>query len=326
MHDLDIRTDYMGNTLNTPILVGACPMTLEPEKVRQLALAGAGAVVLPSLFEEQIVSWYRNHNVRVSLAEDALPIPNRCAEFDRYNGGLERYLQSISRLKSVTGIPVLANIHGCTGGQWLSIVEDLQRAGTDAIEVSLETQLPTPEESPNQIERRLLDQVASVCSQLTIPVSVKLSRFHTNLGYLARRLAEAGASGIVCFGHEPTWDVRIDQFHSSLGWDLTTPGDINSTISGLAQVAASGAQLSLAAAGGIASNEDSIRAFLAGADVVMLTSEIYRSGPDAVAHLVEGLSCYLSRKGLSSLSELRRIQVDPEAQRTQLLSCISRCP
>lgn len=323
MNTSDIRTDYLGLNLNSPVIVGACPMTLKPEKVRQFALAGAGAIVLPTLFEEQVIHEYLERGTRVSPSEDHLESLCFDPQEDTYNGGLQEYLHTLHQLKQVTGVPLIASLNGFTPGVWLRVVSELESGGADAIEIMLEDPCLTVSKSADQLEQELVRNLEAICDLVAIPVSVKLSMFHTNLANLVWRLVEAGASGIVCFNHEPIWEVRIDRISTSLQWDLTPAGNINPTLAGLVRVRSSGANLSIAASGGISSTEDTIRALLAGADVVMLASELYRSGPDAIAHIVEGLNSYLNRNRFNSIAELLQARPAPKLHRSTYLKCVT---
>ena len=207
----NLSASYLGLSLKSPIVVGSCPLTLIPEKVREMSIAGAGAVVLPSLFEEQIVHLRNQRGERVSDRESQVEWLSYEQIEDKYNGGPEAYLESISHHKKFSDLPVIASLNGCTGGHWLGFAVDLQRAGADAIELMLEPEITEPSVSGDRIERELLSCVTYLCDQISIPVSVKLSPYHTNLANLAWRLAEAGASGMVGFAHATSWEVSAER-------------------------------------------------------------------------------------------------------------------
>ncbi len=300
----NISAEYLGLQLNSPIVIGSCPLTRKPEMVRELAIAGAGAVALPSLFEEQVVHELIEQGELPQNDEATLESHCYDSEEDSYNGGIQDYLSLITELKGTIGIPVIANLNGSTGGHWFSIASRIEEAGADALEVSLEPETMDAAASANDIEDGMLNSLSELCDQVSIPVSVKLTMYHTHLANLAWRIAESGAAGLVCFAHEPLWRIEPNGIATSLEWSLTPAGNINPVISGLVRVRAGGCNISVAASGGICVPEDVVKTIISGADVVMVTSEIFRSGPDAVAHMVEGLCSYLNRKGLSSLAEL----------------------
>ncbi len=301
---LDLSVDYLGLELRSPVVVGACPLTLEPEKVRQLALAGASAVVLPSLFEEQIVHQMILNDVEPTPEEERAEWIYYRQQEDRYNGGPERYLHTIRQLTSSLEIPIIASLNGCTSGHWLDFAQELERAGAHAIELSIRPELSDPAISSAQVEDAILQCVQAVCDNVTIPVAVKLSPYFTHLANLAWRMAEASADGLVLFGHAPCWNVHSERQETCVDWQLTPQGGISQTISGLLRIrAGSGPQIPLAASGGISTADDAVQVWIAGADVAMMTSEIYRSGPQAVSRVLEGLCCYLDKTKKASFRD-----------------------
>lgn len=316
-------TQYLGLKLNSPVVIGACPLTLNPETVRQLAIAGAGAIVLPSLFEEQVVHKMLDEGSATTGEEKHVESVCYEAAEDEYNGGPDRYLHTISELKRAIGIPVFASLNGSTGGRWLSIASDMEQAGADGLEVTLEPTYLDPALSANEVEERFLATVNDVCDQISIPVAIKLTPFHTNLPNLAWRLMEAGAAGIVCFAQEPTWMIDLDRIETSMTWALSGANTINPTVAGLIRLHG-GPPISVAASGGISSVEDVIRAVVAGADVVMVTSELYRSGTDVISHLVEGLRSYLARNDFESFGALKKSRPHAKAHRNPYAQCVSR--
>lgn len=301
---LDTSATYLGLRLKSPIVIGGCGMTMKPETVRELVNAGAGAIVLPSLFEEQVVHELMERGEKTSPQESLVESLAFEPADERYNGGPKSYLESIKTISSISGIPVIASLNGCTDGKWLSIALEMERAGASAMEVTLEMEQTDPTLSADKVEESLIECITELADQIRIPISVKLTSYHTNLPNLAWRLTEAGASGLVCFAHEPSWHVEIDRIAATLNWALTSVGTINPTLAGLARVRSGGPSISLAASGGICTSEDVIKALLIGADVVMLVSQIYRFGPDIVAQLLDGLTCYLEQNGFQSLDAL----------------------
>ena len=244
---------------------------------------------------------------------------------DKYNGGPDAYLESISSHKKFSDVPVIASLNGCTGGHWLSFALDLQRAGADAIELMLEPEITEPSVSGDRVERELLACVTFLCDQVSIPVSVKLSPYHTNLSNLAWRLTEAGASGLVGFAHATSWEVSTDSIKTSIKWSLTHSGNINPTIDGLIRLRSGGPSISLAASGGICSIEDVTCVVISGADVAMVTSEIYRAGPEAIEGMISGLRNFLSFHKFNSFVDFTRSRPGPthSLRRSRLQSMTS---
>jgi dihydroorotate dehydrogenase (fumarate) len=278
-------------------------MTIVPETVRDLTISGAGAIVLPSLLEEQVVRRMIDRGNQPSEAERRVEAAGAAACEDSYNGGIDAYLSSISLLKHYTGIPIIANLNGCTQGKWLNFAREIERSGADAIELSLQTDCSDPGLSANAVEAPLLKAVGMVCDAVSIPVAVKLLPFFTSLPNLAWRLAEAGASGVVLFGREPVWEVYEGDLVATTSWSLSDLGQLQTTLSGLIRLRSGGPGISVAASGGISTAKDVVHAVIAGADIAMVTSEIYRTGPDAIAHILEGIVHYLQRSRLDSFEE-----------------------
>lgn len=322
----EIDADYLGLHLSSPIVIGACTLTRQPEYVRNLAIAGAGAVVLPSLFEEQIVTYLVQTGVQPDANEERAEAKGSSFIQDTYNGGPEAYLQTIGELKHCVGIPIVANMNGYTDGQWLTFARDLQNAGADAIELCLHTDCANPGLSADEIEDKLINSVCSVCDAVTIPISVKLAPYFTSLANVSWRLIEAGAAGVVIFAHEPVWETHLDRLTATTNWSLTPSGNVQPTLAGLIRVRAGGPPVSVAASGGVSNPTNLIQVVIAGADIAMVTSEIYRGGPDVVAHMVDGVRGYLQRAGLESFNALKRarpIRVDSLDQRLNLLHSLT---
>jgi dihydroorotate dehydrogenase (fumarate) len=307
----EITAEYLGLQLSSPIVVGACPISLRPESVRELAIAGAGAVVLPSLFEEQIVHYMLDNDMPAEEDEATAEQRGYRESSDRYNGGPVAYLKAIGNLKQVTSVPILANLSGCTRGNWLRFAGDIESSGADALELSLRLDTSDPSLGSQQVEEKFLECVRTVCDAVAIPVSVKLSPYFTCLTNLAWRLVEAGVSGLVIFGREARFEVQLDRLHATTRWELTPSSHISETIAGLMRVRAGGPDISVAASGGICSASDANKTIIAGADVAMITSEIYREGPEVVAHIIDGMISFLERNGIESFSQLVRSRPKP---------------
>lgn len=311
--------EYLKLSLGTPVVVGACPLTLEPERLRQMIAAGAGAVVLPSIFQEQLT------------AQGELPIdPFAASELagqdlrqQLYNGGPDQYLNSIQEIKRVSTVPVIGSLSGYAAGPWLDFARRIAASGADALELNLQPVITDPQQAAGEIEAQIANIIQQVCASVTIPISVKTTRHFTNIAHMVQRIGSAGAAGVVLFAHESHWDVALDHLQWTARWELTPVDSIGATIAGLVQARLGQAKLgvgdlSIAASGGVRTSDDALKALIAGADVVMITSEIYRSGPTAISSIVQGVERYLDTHGFGSLAELRAARPIPQL-RTQRL-------
>ena len=301
---IDISANYLGLRLSSPVIVGSCSLTKNAEFARTASIAGAGALVLPSLFQEQVVHQMIADGKSPTPKEQAIEAACFQSSESLYNGGPEGYISTIENLKNCTGIPIIASLNGYSDGHWLRFAEQLEQAGANALEVTLEPELTDPGLSGDEIESQMLKSISALSDLVSIPVSVKLSPYHTNLCNTAWRIVESGGQGLVCFAHEPSWKLELDRISAAPVWGLTQAGNINPTVSGLLRIRSQGPDISLAASGGVSSVSDLINVVVAGASVVMITSELYRSGADVISHLNDGLVRYLDRHGFNAFSDL----------------------
>ena len=296
----DVTTNYLGLHLRSPLVVGACPLTLNPETVRELTIAGAGAVVLPSLLQEQIVREMIAKGDQPTDSEQRVEEAGAAGREDSYNGGLDWYLNTIALLKHHTGVPIIASINGCTEGNWLKYAREIQERGADAIELSWQSDTSNASLGAAEVEATLVNAVETLSNAVSIPINVKLLPFFTSLPNLASGLAQAGASGVTLFGREPIWEIRSGAMTATSHWSLSDSDQMQTTLSGLIRLRTGGPAISVAASGGITTAKDVVHAVIAGASVAMVTSEVYRTGPDAIAHILEGIVQYLQREGIDS--------------------------
>ena len=288
-------------------------MTRQPELVRELTIAGAGAVVLPSLLEEQIVRELIQAGEQPSDEEHQVQASGSPHLEDIYNGGVQNYVRTLGLLKQCTGIPIIASLNGCDHGSWLGFASRLEGAGADAIELSIQSGLNDPQRDSEAVEDSIVRAVERVCQSVSIPVAIKLLPFVTSLPSLVSRLATAGAKGVVLFGREPIWEVFDGALTATCRWSLSDAGQLQTTLSGLMRARPGADQLSVAANGGISTAKDVIHTIIAGADLAMVTSELYRTGPDVVAHILEGITHYLERQGMRSFdSFVERCRAAPD--------------
>jgi dihydroorotate dehydrogenase (fumarate) len=296
---IELAITYLGLKLKSPVIVGSCPLTVIPESVRQLVVAGAGAIVLPSLLQEQIVRETMSSGAPLGTTERSGYQP----QHDRYNGGVENYLQSIREFKEAYSVPIIGSLNGASIGDWLEYGKRMQDHGADAVELNWQSIVSAPSESSEMIESRFYACVRKLRSLVSIPISVKLGQRFTNLASVAHKLKDAGADGLTLFSHSPRWDVSIDRRHWTIRWELSPIDSVGEILEGIVRARTGGLEMSIAASGGIRTGEDAIKVMIAGADVVMITSEIYRQGPDAVSKIISGVSHYLDACHFGSLAD-----------------------
>ena len=308
----DVTTTYMGMRLRSPLIVGSCPLTLKPEAVRELTISGAGAVVLPSILEEQIVREMVQQGVEASLEERQVEAAGSPKLEDIYNGGVDNYLRTLGMLKKCTGIPIIANVNGCPHGCWLDFAPRLEGAGADAIELSVQSSLGDPSQGAQAVEDALIAAVEKSLRFRFDPRRCQTAAVYHESSQFGATVGNAGAQGLVLFGREPIWEVFDGSLSATSRWSLSDSGQLQTTLSGLMRVRSGGEGMSIAASGGISTAKDVIHSVIAGADVAMVTSEIYRTGPDAVAHILEGVTQHFDRQGMHSFDEFVAAVARPE--------------
>lgn len=322
---MDLTSSYAGLKIRSPVVIGASPLTSDLDRIRDFALRGAGAVVMPSIFEEQInrTQWGQI-TPSPSQAEIQPPLPKFEPDLDAYNGGAQGYLRRIEAAKSAVDLPIVASINAMSTGTWMRYAEELESAGADAIELNLYHYEADPHRFAADIEKDLIGRVTAFCSQTRLPVAVKLLPQFTCLPNMAFRLAGAGALSLCLFGQSPAFDVRAAG-HVGYRWRLTTRSDLRVCLEGIRQVCGKIHNLTLAASGGIQSAADAVTALELGAHVVMITSAIYRQGGVLIEQIREALEAEMTKRELLSLSELIGLQASgfhpfPEAARRMAFS------
>lgn len=308
---MDLATTYMGLALRNPLVASASPLSYTLDGIRSLAGAGVGAIVLYSLFEEQL----REQAAHVAeLVEEpaesfgeALDYVPRVVKED---AGPRRYLSLLERAAATVEVPLIASLNGVTPEGWTEHARAMQDAGAAAIELNLYHLPGDPRTSGRDVEQLHLDVLGRVRAAVTIPVAIKLGPYFSSPGEMARRLDEAGADGLVLFNRPLQPDVDPEQLALSETVALSTRSDGRLPRTWIALLRGRiGA--SLAGTGGVEGPDDVARYLLAGADVVMTTSALLRHGPEHAGALLAGLESWMARKGFDGVDELRGLLAVP---------------
>jgi len=299
----DLRTTYLGLELPSPLVVSASPLTADVGSLRALADAGAGAVVLPSLFEEELAHRPETTTTALWHAGDAA---GEAAGYlaDVVPGNAEPYATLVADAKRELEIPVVASLNGSTPGGWTRCAELLQQAGADAIELNVYSVEPDVETSAGSVEDRLLRLVSAVRTVVSVPVAVKLSPFYSAFANVAHRLVDEGASGLVLFNRFVQPDIDIETLEVRPELQLSTSAELLLRLRWLALLHGR-TEASLAATGGVATGEDVVKAILAGADVVMTASALLRNGVAYLGQLRADLDGWLDERGEPSVAAAR---------------------
>lgn len=303
----DLRTTYLGLELRSPIVASASPLTGEPGTARAIEDAGAGAIVLPSLFEEEIlheeIELNRSLEAGSEHFAEALdyfpPFPELATAGDRYLAGL-------TEIKAQSSVPVIASLNATTTGGWVQYAQMMQDAGADAVELNLYHVAADPSRNGADVESEHLELVAAVRAALTVPLAVKLSPYYTAMADFAHRTVAAGASGLVLFNRFYQPDLDLDTLDVVPRVELSRPSELRLPLRWIAILRPQlGPGASLAATSGIHSGADVAKALLVGADVAMTTSALLRHGPAHVAAIEAQLRAWMADHDYVSVTQMR---------------------
>jgi dihydroorotate dehydrogenase (fumarate) len=302
---MDLSTTYLGFRLPHPFIPGASPLVDDLDTVRRLEDAGAAAIVMHSLFEEQItceqmaVARYLEVPAE-SFAEALTYLPSP----DSFALGPEEYLEHIHKLKAMVSVPVIASLNGATDGGWLGYARLIENAGADALELNVYALATELTDSSETIERRTLHMLDAVKRSIGIPVAVKLSPFYTSLAYFARRLAEHGADGLVLFNRFYQPDIDVETLEVAPTLRLSDSSELLLRLRWLA-ILSSRVGASLAVTGGVHNALDAVKAAMAGADAIQLVSTLLRHGPEQLTTLRRDLALWLEEHEYDSLEQMK---------------------
>jgi dihydroorotate dehydrogenase (fumarate) len=296
----DLRTRYLGLELRSPLVASSSPLTGTLDGLLRLEAAGAGAVVLPSLFEEDLAEETRQ--VGALLATGATGAEARAGHPDQ--AGYAAYLSLVSRASAALEIPVVASLNGVSRGGWVRYASRLEQAGADALELNIYYVSSRPGLSASEVEWHYLDVVRAVRQVIAIPLAVKLSPYFSSLANLAGQLAEAGAKGLVLFNRFYQPDLDIETLEVAHRLELSTSTELRLPLRWIA-ILHRRFGISLAASTGVHTATDVIKVLLAGADVAMMTSALLRNGPDHLRPLQVEVRDWMDRHGFETLDQLR---------------------
>ena len=300
---MNLASSYLGLDLPNPLVASAGPMTQTADRVKQLAEAGVAAVVLPSLFEEQIRAEADRDERLAEVNMDSFGEATSFLVDPDASAWPRQYLDLIRRAAG-SGVPVIASLNGSTTGGWTDYARAMQDAGAAAIELNIYYMPGDPVIPSHDAEQRYIDILTAVKSVVSVPVAVKLTPYFSSFGEMALRLEQAGADGLVLFNRFMQTDINPGTFTISTGFKLSSPAEATLPRSWIARLRGQ-LRASLAASTGVETAEDVAAYLLAGADVVMTTSALLRHGPGHVTALLEGLTAWMDRKGIGSVGEIR---------------------
>lgn len=302
---MDISTNYLGLTLKNPLVPSSSPISKTLDGVKSLEDAGAPAIVLHSLFEEQIEheSGELLHYLS-SNSDSYAEALNYFPDLENYNLGPEEYLSYISKIKSETNIPVIASLNGSSSGGWMRYARLIEQAGADALELNIYFVAADCSKESSEIEKLYIENLSFIKSEVSIPVAMKLAPYFTSLGNMAKKLDDTRADGLVLFNrfYQPDFDLEtlevVPNLKLSTNFEMRLPlrwvailyGKINA---------------SLAITSGVQNHEDLIKSIMAGADVAMICSEILRKGPGRMKEILLDLQNWMEVNEYESVDQMK---------------------
>jgi len=300
----ELKTSYLGLPLKNPLIAGASPFSVQLDVVRQLEDSGVSALVMHSLFEEEIthesleLDYFLNKGTESQPeAQTYLPEPRNIVTV------ADKYIAQLQKIKASVEIPVIASLNGTTPGGWVRLAKDLQAAGADALELNIYTLITDPALASDQVEKNYLSLIQEVCKHVSIPVAVKLSPFLTTLPRFLARAYKAGAEGFVLFNRfmQPIFDIESLEVERKAR--LSTSADLALPARWIA-IASSQLKADFALSGGVHSPEDMVKAIMAGAKVTYVVSALLANGVKYAASLLNGLNAWMNKNGYESIEKM----------------------
>lgn len=321
---MKLKTSYLGLELNSPIIVSSSTLTGNVESIKKCADAGAGAVILKSIFEEQISSEIKREEGYTD--EDIYDLYPEAQEYlNTYMRGseIEIYEKLIRETKKVVDIPVIASINCSDEGEWIKIARELQAAGADALELNIAIAAFDRDIDPRKIEEEYVNILKKVDKNIKIPVSVKLGDHFTNISRMAFSLSKAGAKGLVLFNRFYNPDINIEKMKMIPGNSISAPEENHNTLRWISLLSSQGIPCELSASRGVYTGEDVVKQILAGAKTVQVCSTLYRHGIEYLKQMNTDIEDWMDRHNFTNVESFRGIANKKEdikvAERLQYL-------
>lgn len=303
---MNLTTNYLGIQLSSPFVTGAGPLGDSMDMCKHLEDAGAAAISLRSLFEEQLhsegISTFYSTDAHANSSAEAL---SYFADPDDFVIGPQEYFEHIGRLKQHIDIPVFGSLNGFTPGGWTQYAADIEQAGADGLELNFYFVPIDPGNTGFDIEERLVDIVRSVKATVSIPIVVKLSPFFTSLPNVVRQLEQAGTDGLILFNRFYNADIDIDALEIKPHLQLSKPHELLLRLRWLSILSGNFPLLSFAVSGGVHSAPDAIKSIMAGASVVQLVSSLLTHGPSFLSQIKQDVAEWMEEQEYESLRQMQ---------------------
>jgi dihydroorotate dehydrogenase (fumarate) len=301
----DLRTRYLGLELRNPLVPSASTLSSRIDNLKRLQDAGASAIVMQSLFEEQIEhEQIEIHRVLEHATESFAEALSFFPELEDYNTGPDAYLRHLEQTKRELEIPVIGSLNGTSPGGWIRYARLIQDAGADALELNVYLVASDPDVGSAEVEAQYIDLVAAVRASVSIPLAVKVGPFFSSMANMARRLVEAGADGLVLFNRFYQPDIDLETLEVDPTLHLSSSEECLLPLRWIA-ILRDRVRASLAATTGVHRWEDAVKLILAGADVTMMASALFRNGPEHIASVLAGMERWLDEHEYASVEQAK---------------------
>ena len=305
---MDLTTRYLGLTLRNPLIASASPLSGNLGTIREMEDSGAGAIVLPSLFEEQIREEDRLLELLTSVGNDSNPeASSYFPTAMRYNAGPQGYLDLVARARAAVAVPIIASLNGTTEAGWLDYAQLIEQAGASALELNIYRIATDPGTTGSSVESDTVALLHAVRTRVRIPVAVKLHPYFSAFGALAHQLDAAGADALVLFNRLYQPDIDIDRLRWTDDLALSDAGEIRLVLLWLSRLAGRLSHASLAAGTGVETAAEVIKYLLCGADAVMTASALLRHGPAYLRSLTAGLEQWMDARGFTAVGTIKSL-------------------
>ena len=299
----DLTTSYLGLTLKNPIIVGSSGLTDSVDKIKKLAAHGAGAVVLKSIFEEEITHEYD----RIVAEEGPKRYKDEFLDYLDYRireQNLEKYADLIREAKKEVDIPVIASVNCASRHEWTNFAKEIEDAGADALEVNMFVLPTNMAKTPAENEKLYFDVAAALKEKIRIPISFKISYYFSNLAYTIQKLSESGIDGMVLFNRYYSPDFDIDKMEITSGNVLSNPQEMTNTLRWIA-IMANRVKCDITASTGIHDGSDVIKQLLAGANAVQVVSTLYSNGSEKLQNMLKDIKKWMINHNFDSIEDFR---------------------
>jgi len=309
---MDLSTHYIGLKLKTPIIVGSCDLTSSLETIGEIARKGAGAIVLSSIYEEEI-ALQRSTGRSIAMYGDTRETQTCFTKYSRFRS-LEQYLDLIEKVKTNVDIPVIANINCVSASDWITFAKDIQKAGADAIELTVYLLPVDIRYNSEEVEKTFYEIITKIKTHVTLPVTLKIGAYFSGAASMISKLSKTDISGLVLFNRFVYTDINLDNFTSHTPFVLSNPNEYFFPLHWIITLAER-VECDLVASSGIHTSEAVIKCLLAGAKAVEVVSVLYSNGVGYIEDMLREMEVWLTKNKFNSLQEIIGKMAHPKIEK-----------